>query len=74
LKIIADFINYLYSKRYNKNALYLIETIIKDLWFFNNIYNPNENYLYPEIIRICNNDKEKILFFDNILLKLNKLH
>lgn len=70
-KIIIDYINYLYYQKPDVRALYLIQTLLKTLWRFVNLYSIDQNILFNELGRICGNDIKKIKFFYELLSEIN---
>lgn len=67
LKVVVNYLNYLYYHNTDKRAEYLILSLLKELWRFISLYNVDPNILLGELEFICKGDKNKILFFHEML-------
>ncbi|OGU77131.1 MAG: hypothetical protein A2W11_11280 [Ignavibacteria bacterium RBG_16_35_7] len=71
LKIIVEFISYLYHKRFDERAGFIIHNLIKELWRYISLFGIDHRLLLSEIFRICENDANKVNYFYDVLRQIN---
>jgi hypothetical protein len=71
LKIVVNYLNYLYDYKTDIRARYLVRSLLKELWLFIGLYNLDVNLLLEELGFICMGDKNKLIFFSKMLKDLD---